>query len=478
MKYLFLLLFLFSSFASSKLININFNDLSINELIKITSQKIGKNILVTDKIDGKVDFISSRPIDERALLDILNYCLKAKGYKLIDSGHILRVVKENYNETKTVSKKSSIKEKSFDKKIEILFLENIEAKNIETILNKILSQSNSKKSLDLEVTIDEELNAVIINSNEDRIKKIKSFIEKIDIAKEQVYIKAVIVELDNDLIEDIGLKFGILGGKSYSGGLYTFSSNLNGGDAIAIDTSSIGLSIPNVTSTLALGASLNLLNKTYGLDIISEPSILCVNNKESSIYVGETISIQTGTTVTDGGNTSTTYEREDIGLTLKVKPRVFKNRKVDLVITTLVEDIKNRNTLSSNPDTSKKEIKTEAILNNGESVIIGGLMEKKKEKTVEKVPFASDIPLIGELFKNRFTNAQNKNLVVIVTPYIIPKNRDLTYVREELAKLKSLEDEFLQKALIKLREKKTDIKKEDKKSDNLHENMMKKFLGN
>ena len=81
------------------------------------------------------------------------------------------------------------------------------------------------------------------------------------------------------------------------------------------------------------------------MDIISEPSILCVNNSESSIYVGETISIQTGTTVTDGGNTSITFEREDIGLRLKVKPRISKKEKVFLEINTLVEDIKNKNSI-------------------------------------------------------------------------------------------------------------------------------------
>ncbi len=82
-------------------------------------------------------------------------------------------------------------------------------------------------------------------------------------------------------------------------------------------------------------------------------------------------------------------------------------------------------------------------------------MEKKNEKTVQKVPFAGDIPLIGELFKNRSENSQNKNLVVVITPYIIPENRDLTYVRKELSKLKSLEDQFLEKVLIKLKKRKT-----------------------
>lgn len=479
-SFLFLSFLLPSSLFCSQLININFKDLDINELIKITSKEIKKNILVTNKIEGKLDFLSSSAIKKESLLDILKYTLKSKGYKIVQSKEILRVVKIDPKEENIELPKKEKKTDKIKNHCEILFLENIDAKNVEKVLNKIIEKRVYEKFSKPTVAVNEELNSIVLDGNLEEIENLKEFIKKLDIEKKQVYVKALIVELDNDLIEDIGIKFGILGGKSYSGGLYTFSSNLNGGEAIAINTSSIGLEIPNVTSTLALGASLNLLNKTYGLDIISEPSILCINNKASSIYVGETISIQTGTTVTDGGNTTNSYEREDVGLTLNVKPRVSKNNKVYLEVTTLVENIKNRDNTYFNPDTSKKEIKTQAILNNGESVIIGGLMEKKNEKTVQKVPFAGDIPLIGELFKNRSENSQNKNLVVVITPYIIPENRDLTYVRKELSKLKSLEDQFLEKVLIKLKKRKTkkvENKNETLSSKTLHKEMIKEYFG-
>jgi len=479
MKILPLLLLPYLLF-SSQLININFKDLDINELIKITSENINKSILVTDKIEGKLNFVSNNSIKKESLLDILRYALNSKGYKLIKSGEILRVVKTNFvkSENKIVSKIKNIPTKN---NMQIVFLENTYAKDVEKVLSKIIEKRDYEKSHKPIIAVNEELNSIILDGNRDDINNLKNIIKKLDIEKKQVYIKALIVELDNDLIEDIGIKFGILGGKSYSGGLYTFSSNLNGGDAISVNTSSIGLEIPNVTSTLALGASLNLLNKTYGLDIISEPSILCINNRSSSIYVGETISIQTGTTITDGGNTTNSYERQDVGLTLNVKPRVSKKNKVYLEITTLVENIKNRDDTYYNPDTSKKEIKTQAILNNGESVIIGGLMEKKSEKTIQKIPIAGDIPLIGELFKNRSKNSQNKNLVVIVTPYIVPNDKDLTYVRKELSKLKSLEDQFLEKVLIDLKKKKqSKLEKSEQKvktkNVNLHEKMLKEYF--
>ena len=187
------------------------------------------------------------------------------------------------------------------------------------------------------------------------------------------------------------------------------------------------------------------------MDIVSEPSILALNNKESFIYVGEKISMQTSSSVTDGGTQRTNYEREDIGLTLKVKPRVSSDTKLTLEINTLLENLKARSVGVSNPDTLKKEINTTAILSNGESVIIGGLIENKNEIVEEKVPVLGDIPVLGGLFKNESNLNRKNNLVIIVTPYIIQKNQDITYIRDKLTKLKALEERYLEESLSDLK---------------------------
>ena len=499
---LFLSLFTSSTFANNDYININFKDLNIMELIKITSQKINKNILVTKDITANVDFISNAPIKKENLLNILKFSLEDNGYKLIESGDILRVVesstilsknikieKPKENDSVTKIKKYKIKKANnnrvnqvLENITEVVFLTNIEAKSIEKILNTIIEKRDYDKRKRPSISIDEQSNSIILDGQKNAILSLENIIKKLDVMKSQVYVRAKIVEVNDNLLENIGMKFGILGGSVHSGSIFTFSSNLNAGEAISLDTDSIGLEIPNVSSSLALGASLNLLNRTYALDIISQPSILCLNNMESSIYVGETVSIQTGSTTTDGGTTKISFKREDIGLTLKVKPRIGMENKVRLEINTILEGIKNINTSSLNPDTSKKEVKTTAIVNNGESVIIGGLIENKNENSIEKVPYVSDVPLIGELFKNRLNDTQNKNLVVIVTPYIIPKNKDLTYVRNELSKLKNLEDKFLEEALIRLKAKKNktlkkELQNEDLTNEEKHKQRLKEYFG-
>ncbi|RXJ78106.1 general secretion pathway protein GspD [Arcobacter sp. F155] len=467
-----LLTLVFTTFLFSKdKIDVNFNNLELLQLIKITSKTLGKNILVSQNIDAKVNFVSNEPISKKELLDILKLSLKENGYTLEEEKGLLKVVKIKETKLKAVEEKKLKVEK---RKIEVVKLINLDAKHIQKILSKMLEERKDKNSNKTAVIYEESSNSIILDGKIDDVNSMLAVIKSLDKRKKQIYVKAKIVELDDFLLNDIGFKFGILGAKSYSSGLYTFSSNLNNGTALTFNTSSIGLEIPNLTSSLALGASLNLLNKTYALDIVSEPTLLCLNNKASSIYVGETVSIQTGSTTTDGGTTKNVFEREDIGLTLKVKPRVDSN-KVLLDIEAILEGIKNNNT-NNNPDTSKKQIKTTAFVNNGESIVLGGLIEEKSEKTIESVPYASDIPLIGELFKNRHKNSRRKNLIIIITPYIVPKNKDLTYVTNELAKIKALEDKLLEELLLDLKKKKdSSVSKEETSVS--HEKRLKIFLG-
>lgn len=468
MKLFILFLIINLNCFSQDLIDINFKNLELKELITITSKTINKSILITDELNGKVDFVSNKPLKKEKLLSILKFSLESNGYELIEENEILRVVKKSSSKQIKVKEKFKEINRDFSSTTEIIYLTNIDVKYLEKVLNLILKDKNKN----LIIAYDDEFNSVILNGNIENVDKTKLIINRLDDAKKQVYIKANIIELDNNQLEDIGLRFGILGGKAHSAGLFTFASSLNDGSAI-IDTSSLNISIPNLSSSLALGATLSLLNKTYALDVISQPSILCINNKESSIYVGETISIQTGSSTTDGGTTKTNFQREDIGLTLKIKPRVSQNNKVLIELNTTIEGIKNENYTNSNPNTNKKEVRTTALVNNGESVIIGGLIENKNQVTVDKIPIMSDIPLIGELFKNRLNDFQNKSLVLIITPYIIPQNEDLTYVRNELAKLKMIEDDFLRQTLINLKLKKralnvnSDIKNEEVYNKNI-----------
>ena len=451
-----LFFFLYSFLYSKENININFQNLNIMDLIKLTAKINNKNILLSKPIKGKVNFISNNLVNKKEVLNILRYVLDEKGYSLIQSNEILRIVKKK-GKTQNVSTKSLFLNKhnktkilKNEKRFEVIFLKNIEAANILKILKELNSKKKAFKSSFLQFSIDASSNALIIQGNESQLNFIKALVSELDKDKLQVYVQARIIEVNEKRISEVGIKYGVEGGKGNSSGIFTFASTLNNGKSIAFSIEDIGLNLPNLTSGLALGASINLLKENYALDIVSEPSILCINNQECSIYVGETISVKTSNTLSSGGVSKDSFIREDIGLSLKVKPRISNKNKVMLHIEAVLEGVTNRVSLSGNPDTSKKEIKTTAIVNNGESVIIAGLIENKIEITNTKVPLLGDIPFVGNLFKNKNENNMQTSLVIIITPYIIPKSKDLSYVREQLSELKILESKYTKELELRL----------------------------
>lgn len=365
-------------------------------------------------------------------------------------------------ELKRVDAQSSLIEKT----VEVIGLKNVEAKNVLTIISSIIDKKQyTDKNAKPYASVDEESNSIILMGPRDEILYLNKLITMLDIDKQQVYVQARIIEISETRVNNLGVQWGIDGFNSSSSGLATFSSQLNGGGTVSTvdltSLSSYGYDISTMKNGLSLGATINLLKQNYALDVVSEPSILCINNKESSIYVGETRSIQTGETTSSAGNTTSTYSREDIGLTLKVKPRISTGDKVTLDITTTLEDASETSTTNNQPDTSKKEIITTAIVNNGESVILGGLIKNKVESTEDKVPLLGDIPLLGVLFRNKNDLRDKINLVVVVTPYIVPKSKDLTYIREQLAQLKILENRFTKDLELRIEEQKLRASAED-----------------
>ena len=463
MKIFLVLIVMFHiSLFSKEKININFNNLEIKEFIKIVSKVIDKNILVSANLEGKVNYIANKPTYKDEIIDLLKYILKSKGYMLVQKRGFL-----------SVEKIALDIEKKVDKFLDVIYLKNTESKSIlKTLNNIILTKEYENKNYKPSITNDEEINAIIVIANKEDLLYIKKLIKKLDINRQQVYVQAKIIEISEQKTKDVGVKYGLTGGQSNGSGLLTFAANM-GGDAVAINTSSIGLNLPNLDKGIALGATINLLNQNGAADIVSEPSLLCINNQQSSIYVGETRSIKTGTTTTTGGNINDTYNRIDIGLTLKIKPLISNNNKVMLAISTKLEDV-GQTTTNGQPNTTKKDLTTTAIVDNGESIILGGYIKAKKEYQINKVPLLGDIPLLGELFKNK-TEFQDKiNLVIIITPYIVPKSKNLSYVRDNLAKLKLIEEEYIKRRINKSKQKNDkEVKKEmtnkDKHEKRIHD---------
>lgn len=330
-----------------------------------------------------------------------------------------------------------------EQKISIVPLKNSNAESVAKTLETIISGKVIKKGeIKPKITFDSETNTVILISSQKELEQFKLLIEKLDVDRQQVFVRARIIEISSDKAKKIGAKYGVLGGVADSSGLYSLSANL-GGSALPVNFVDLGIELPDITKGIALGATVSLLQSNGAAEILSEPSLLCINNLESSIYVGQTESIISQGTIDSSTTdiTKNTYTRQDIGLTLTLKPRISTANKVTLDVKTILEDIV-PGSQAGLPTTTKREVKTTAIVNNGESIIIGGLVREKQDIDETKIPILGDIPILGEAFRHEEKSTDKVSLVVILTPYIVSKSADLGKLRSALGKLSTLEDEF------------------------------------
>ena len=377
----------------------------------------------------------------------------------------------------------------------VIRLQNSNVEEMEKILSKLIAQMNSvaikrprkgAKATKAMVVSDVERNALIILATGEQIKNIRETVRKIDIPKAQVYVKARIVEIDTNLEKQIGMRYGFEGGKITSQGLFSAGANL-GASSLNISPTLLGFLNNQVTrfdqngnaftsnerpfqfdtgikEVFALGAKLDLLKQNGAAHVLSEPSVLCTNNKEAIIQVGQTQSIltQAQQSTAGQGNIVNNYSREDIGITLKVKPRISSNNKVTLEVEAEIEDIlPSSGSSADRPTTTKRKVVTNAIVNNGETIILGGLMKSAGGTSSTKVPILGDIPIIGKLFRSDGNADTQINVVIYLTPYIVRKSDDLKKLRIALSELEGIQlryNAFVKKGLNKKMGYKEDLK--------------------
>ncbi|MCF6206732.1 MAG: type II secretion system secretin GspD [Sulfurovum sp.] len=457
---------------------------SIAKLINaIEKRGIKRSIVIRLKNSSVKDIYSNAQNMAKKLFPQTIESEKVDIFKDDATNSIILVGKEdNIHRMIRYIKELDIEGENQSQKMYVIRLKNSNVEEMEKILSKLVAQMNnvavkmpkkgSKPPSKAMVVSDVERNALIVLATGEQIKNIRETVRKIDIPKVQVYVKARIVEIDKNLAEQVGLKYGINGGAITNTGLFTLNGTLaqgtgalqmsndllsflntnqtrtvydSNGNAIGTETDP-AFKFDNVNQVFALGAQLDLLSSNGAAHILSEPSILCTNNKEAEIYVGQTRSVLTRAQQSAQGNAPVVnnYSREDIGLTLKVKPRLSSNNKVTLEVETTIEDVlQNESPDADRPTTTKRNVKTTAIVNNGEMIILGGLIKNSSGKGVTKVPFLGDIPVLGELFFTDTSDlSRETNVVIYLTPYIVRRSDELQKLKRYLDKLEQVQHEY------------------------------------
>jgi general secretion pathway protein D len=307
------------------------------------------------------------------------------------------------------------------------------------------------------VTADAATNALVIKASKEGYETLKQVIEKLDISRPQVLVEALIVEVDitDNLSLGFDIAFRIINGDTDL--LFrTASAAIPGANSIASVVRAPSFENPqdmfDPTATpidngrnVAIGVNANASDND--INIVSAPHILTSDNEEAEIVIGNNIPIVTGRTdaATGGDNLSQSVnvDRQDIGVTLRVTPQISEGDTLRLNIYQEITEINNSITGLGDPEEvgvalSNRTIENTVVVNDGETVAIGGLIAEVYDDTVTGVPYLKDIPFLGWVFKTETESLRKQNLLIFLTPHIIRNADDLE--RETIRKRLELED--------------------------------------
>lgn len=311
---------------------------------------------------------------------------------------------------------------------------------------------------DVTITADDATNALIIVSSPQDYDILKVVIEKLDIPRRQVFVEAVLLEVNYKEDRNAGVSMhGVspLGNQglvfsgtslSSSNSMTILSSLLTSGGSLTLPSGiTIGalgqpVGVPgtpldasgNPTVTIpSAGMIVSLLASTSRVNVLSTPTLLTTDNKEASIEVGQKIPVQTGSSMSGGGFSTFSISRESVGIKLKITPQINSADNIRLDINTEISGVDSTSE-TMGPTTSLKTAQTTVIVRDAQTIVIGGLMSDQRREGLTKVPFLGDIPVVGWLFKSITGSTIKNNLIILLTPHIVRSDADAERVRQKV----------------------------------------------
>lgn len=298
---------------------------------------------------------------------------------------------------------------------------------------------------EVKINSDEDTNSLIITASKQDYQVIQRLLAQIDIAREQVFVKVVILDMDASIDNVYGINFyqfdensngigrigfvgdgnvaSLLNPANDKGAILGFGS----GNLIKLGESAGAAAGMEVTS---LSVFIKFLQSSVGANVLSEPQIMALDNQEAEIEVGANVPVGTTNTSAGTGVVSQGIERMDATIHLKIKPYISPDsdlvkmdieQKINQISPTRVEA---KNLAESAIAITKRTLKTSIVVNDGDTAVLGGLMQDAENETVSKIPVLGDIPILGWLFKYRKISKQKKNLMLFITPNIMRDSRD------------------------------------------------------
>ncbi|MFC5921587.1 type IV pilus secretin PilQ [Neisseria weixii] len=417
-------------------ISLDFQDVEVRTILQILSKESGVNIVASDTVNGKMTLslkdvpwdqaldlvMQARNLDMRRQGNIIN--IAPRDELLAKDKAFLQAEKEIAELGPLLSQTFQLKYKNVEEFRKILRIDENGSSSGSNSRNTLLSNRGS-------ALIDPATNTLIVTDNHSVIEKFRKLINELDVPTRQVMVEARIVEADEGFSRDLGVKFGYndvkgrnLGVKGNTWGSSWSNAVNNTGNALEISPN-ISLPTTNAATTSialvrsfasgALGLELAAAEGQNKSKTISNPRVLTQDRKEAAIESGTEIPYQEATS---SGATSVSFKKAVLGLT--VTPNITPDGQIIMTVKINKDTPQNCTVDSlSTMCISTKSLNTQAMVEDGGTLIVGGIYEEENSNTVNKVPLLGDIPVVGNLFKSRARNEKRRELLIFITPRIM-----------------------------------------------------------
>lgn len=431
-------------------VSINYQNGEVRALLRLMAEELGLNAVISETVQGKTTLVMNDvPADQ-----VVDVIFQQQELDMRKNGNVVLIApraelalkeKEDFEARQQIGDLEPLKTEKFilnyQKSVDVAKilmgggLQEAGASATGQQVSRILTKRGS-------VIADPNSNLLFVNDIPSKLEEIRKFIKAIDFAGKQVLIEARVVEANDNFNKDLGMKLNFLsskkgslgGGVQVGGGVYdatgqtnpkTGSVNLPGYASGGLRNASAGgaftFSLFNASLSNILNLELAALEVDGGGKIISSPRIITGNNIKAKIEDGEEIPIITPGTA----NAPATVRFRPAKLSLEVTPQITPDGTVRMELTVKKETADWANMVLGNPPIKSSTVETNVIVENGGTLVIGGVYKTEKQDSTEKVPLFGDIPLVGWAFKYRNQTSTRRELLVFITPRIISENLKL-----------------------------------------------------
>lgn len=403
---------------SGEKLSLNFQDIDVRSVLQLIADFTNLNLVASDTVQGGITLrLQNVPWDQA-----LDLVLKTKGLDKRKVGNVLLVAPADEiaaRERQELESQKQIADLAPLRR-ELLQVNYAKAADIAKLFQSVTS-AEAKADERGSITVDERTNNIIAYQTQERLDELRRIVAQLDIPVRQVMIEARIVEANVDYDKSLGVRWG---GSIQNKGNWNASGVGNGSSdggttsspfvdlGVANNTSGIGIAF--ITDNVLLDLELTAMEKTGNGEIVSQPKVVTSDKETAKILKGTEIPYQEASS---SGATSVSFK--EASLSLEVTPQITPDNRIIMEVKVTKDEPDYLNKVQDVPPIKKNEVNAKVLVNDGETIVIGGVFSNTQSKVVDKVPFLGDVPYLGRLFRRDVVSEKKSELLVFLTPRIM-----------------------------------------------------------